>query len=414
MGKKRTVLVGQSGGPTAAINASLAGVIACAREAGAHTLGMRYGIEGLLEDRTVDLDAAAPDAKALELLALTPASYLGSCRCKLPDYQEDEAPYQKLFALFDELSVDAVLYIGGNDSMDTISKLSAYGAEKESPIRFVGVPKTIDNDLMATDHTPGYGSAAKFIATAVGEIARDASVYDLKSVEVIEIMGRNAGWLAAAAALASSPELPCPDLVLLPEVPQTEERIVERVASLLEHKNTVVIAASEGVRDASGKLLCEAGGAKAAKDAFGHEVALSGTCRYLAGVLKRELHVKTRGTELSTLQRAATHCASATDLAEAKSLGAAAVRAAFAGSTGIMCTIERVSSLPYQTKIGTVAIADVANEERTVPASMIAADGMHVTDAYLRYARPLIAGEPHPLYVDGMPLRLPALDAASC
>ena len=168
------------------------------------------------------------------------------------------------------------------------------------------------------------------------------------------------------------------------------------------------------MRDASGKLLCEAGGAKAAKDAFGHEAALSGTCRYLAGVLKRELHVKTRGTELSTLQRAATHCASATDLAEARGLGAAAVRAAFAGSTGIMCTIERVSSLPYQTKIGTVAIADVANEERTVPASMIAADGMHVTDAYLRYARPLIAGEPHPLYVDGMPLRLPALDAASC
>lgn len=414
MGKKRTVLVGQSGGPTAAINASLAGVIACAREAGAHTLGMRYGVEGLLAGRTVDLDAAVPDARTLELLALTPASYLGSCRYKLPDAAADEAPYQKLFALFGELGVDAVLYIGGNDSMDTISKLAAYGAKMQSPIRFVGVPKTIDNDLMATDHTPGYGSAAKFIATAVGEIARDASVYDLKSVEVVEIMGRNAGWLAAASALASAPELPCPDLVLLPEVPQTEERITERVADLLPRKNTVVIAASEGVRNAEGKLLCEAGSAKAAKDAFGHEAALSGTCRYLAGVLKRELGVKCRATELSTLQRAASHCASATDLAEARDLGAAAVRAAFSGATGIMCTIERLSSLPYLTKIGTVAIADVANEERTVPASMIAEDGMHMTDAYLRYARPLIEGEPHPLYVDGMPFRLSALDADVC
>lgn len=414
MGAKRTILVGQSGGPTAAINASLAGVIAKARDEGAHVLGMRYGIEGLFSRRIVDLDKTVPDRRALEELKLTPASYLGSCRYKLPDPEADPAPFRELFSLFGEIGADAVLYIGGNDSMDTIAKLSAYGAAQESPIRFVGVPKTIDNDLMATDHTPGYGSAAKFIATAVGEIARDSSVYDLKSVTVVEIMGRNAGWLAAASALADSPELPCPDLVLLPEVPLTFDRIRDRTSELLKQKNSVIICASEGIRDPSGKLLCESGSGQIAKDAFGHEVALSGTCRYLASELKRALGVKTRGIELSTLQRAATHCASATDLAEAFALGAAGVEAASAGKTGIMCTIERLGSLPYRTKIGTVAIADVANAERVIPKSMISADGMQVTEAFRRYAAPLIEGEVHPLSVAGVPQRVPALDRERC
>jgi len=414
MEKKRTILVGQSGGPTCAINASLAGVIAKARSEGAHVLGMRYGIEGLLKRRIVDLDEKVPTAQALKELALTPASYLGSCRYKLPDPAADEAPYQTLFGLFAELGVDAVFYIGGNDSMDTIAKLAAYGAERKSPIRFVGVPKTIDNDLMGTDHTPGYGSAAKFVATAVGELARDASVYDLKSVLVVEIMGRDAGWLAASAALASSPELPTPDMILLPEAPQTLDAIAGKASELLETRNTVLIAASEGVRDVSGKLLCEAGSGAVAKDAFGHEVALSGTCRYLASELKSRLGVKGRGVELSTLQRAATHCASKTDLDEAFSLGAAGVAAAFEGKTGIMCTIERVSSLPYRTKIGTIAISEVANAERTVPPEMIAADGMGVTDAFIRYPRPLIEGAVHLFEVDGVPHRLPALDPGRC
>ena len=394
------VLVGQSGGPTAAINASLAGVIEAARGLGASVLGMRHGVQGLLAGDLVNLDATLPTAADLELLRHTPSSYLGSCRYKLPAIEDDPTPYQTLFSLFDAQGIDAVLYIGGNDSMDTIAKLAAYGEKVASPVRFVGVPKTIDDDLEGTDHTPGFGSAAKFIATSVAELGRDASVYDLENVLVVEIMGRNAGWLAGSACLAREDGLGFPSLILLPEAPVEEDALVEAVAAKMHESKTVVLAVSEGARRPDGTLMCEAplGGAKL--DAFGHEAALSGTSRYLAGLLGARLGIKTRAVELSTLQRCASHIASATDLAEAAALGAHAVQAAADGLTGVLPVVRRTGNEPYTVEYGLVRIADVANEERHVPATWIAASGMDVTPDFADYVRPL---------ADGLPSHVPAL-----
>ncbi len=404
-----TVLVGQSGGPTAAINASLAGVVCAARAAGLSALGMRYGIQGLLEGRTVNLDEKLAGPAELELLSHTPSSYLGSCRYKLPKPTEDETPYHTLFKRFAELGAHTVLYIGGNDSMDTIAKLSRYGEATGSQIRFVGVPKTIDNDLILTDHTPGYGSAAKFIAATVDELACDADVYDLKSVTFVEIMGRDAGWLAASSALAGEAGGHAPDLVLLPEVPLDEQALLQRLAGLLAEKNTVVAAVSEGVRTADGTLICERAGSTARVDAFGHAAALSGTSRYLADVTKRELGCKTRAVELCTTQRCAAHLASQTDLTEAAGLGARGVGAALDGASGVMCALVRASDAPYEVRYDLVDVNRVANAVKTVPAEMIREDGMGVTETFLRYARPLIAGEPSLSYVGGVPTHVEPL-----
>ena len=389
MGAERNVLVGQSGGPTAAINASLAGVVAEARARGAHALGMRYGIQGLLAGRTVDLDRALPDEASLALLAQTPASWLGSCRYKLPDPSEDEAPYQEIFRRLDEAGAGCVLYVGGNDSMDTIAKLGAYGQATGSDIRFVGVPKTIDNDLVGTDHTPGYGSAARFVACAMAELARDADVYDLKSVTFVEIM-----WLAASSALAG------PDLVLVPEAPIAQDALMERLSGLLAQRNTVMVGVSEGIRTPEGQLYCEKASPAAATDEFGHLATLSGTSRYLAAVTRERLGCKTRAVELSTLQRCASHLASKTDLDEAFELGRMGVRAALDGESVKMCALERVSDEPYRTRTRLVDVREVANKVRNLPAGWIAPDGMGVTQDFLSYVSPL-AGE--------LPAQLPAL-----
>ena len=404
-----TVLVGQSGGPTTAINASLAGVVGAARAAGLCAMGMRYGIQGLLDGRTVNLDEKLAGPAGLELLSHTPSSYLGSCRYKLPEPTEDETPYRTLFKRFTELGARTVLYIGGNDSMDTIAKLSRYGEATGSQIRFVGVPKTIDNDLILTDHTPGYGSAAKFIAATVDELACDADVYDLKSVTFVEIMGRDAGWLAASAALAGEAGGHAPDLVLLPEVPLDEKELLQRLAGLLAEKNTVVVAVSEGVRTADGTLICERAGSSAHVDAFGHAAALSGTSHYLADVTKRELGCKTRAVELCTTQRCAAHLASQTDLTEASGLGARGVGAALDGASGVMSALVRVSDAPYEVRYDLVDVNRVANAVKAVPAEMIREDGMGVTETFLRYARPLIAGEPSLSYVGGVPTHVEPL-----
>lgn len=403
------VLVGQSGGPTAAINASLAGVVGAARGAGLHAIGMRYGIQGLLDGRAVDLDERLQDPAQLGLLSHTPSSYLGSCRYKLPDPAADEAPYRRLFERFGKLGARAVLYIGGNDSMDTIAKLSRYGAEAGSEIRFVGVPKTIDNDLVLTDHTPGYGSAAKFIAATVDELACDADVYDLKSVTFVEIMGRDAGWLAASASLAGEAGGHEPDLVLLPEVPLDEQGLLQRLAELIAERNTVVVAVSEGVRTADGTPVCERAGSTARLDAFGHAAALSGTSRYLADLARRELGCKARAVELCTTQRCASHLASQTDLTEAAGLGACGVNAALEGATGVMSALARVSDAPYEVRYEVVDVSRVANAVKAVPPEMIREDGMGVTEAYLRYARPLVAGEPSLSFVGGVPAHVAPL-----
>ncbi|WP_322354638.1 diphosphate--fructose-6-phosphate 1-phosphotransferase [Paratractidigestivibacter sp.] len=394
MADVKRILVGQSGGPTAAINSSLAGVVAGAREAGVEVIGMRHGIQGFLAGQTVDLAAALPDDAAIELLRHTPSSWLGSCRFKLPalDAAGTEAFYTDAFAKFEAAGMDAVLYIGGNDSMDTIAKLGAWGARVDSPIRFIGVPKTIDNDLVGIDHTPGYGSAAKFVATATSELMLDADVYDLKNVLFVEIMGRDAGWLAGSACLAE------PDLVLLPEVTFNEDALVERVGELLERQNTVVIAMSEGLREADGHLIAEKTVAAGTKvDEFGHLAQLSGPSRYLASLVGGRLGVKTRAVELSTLQRCASHLASKVDLDEAFELGRIGVRAAMAGESVKMCSLTRTSSDPYSVEYALVDVLEVANQVKAVPREWICEDGLNVTEALRAYVEPLVDGLPEHL-----------------
>ena len=397
------VLVGQSGGPTAVINSSLAGVYEAAKALGAaHVYGMEYGIQGLLQGKIVDLDDRLDDKMEIELLKRTPSSYLGSCRFKLPNPATDERPFVQLFELFAKYCIGAVFYIGGNDSMDTIAKLSAYGAAKGSEIRFIGVPKTIDNDLMVTDHTPGYGSAAKYIGVVMKEIIRDATVYGTNYVTVVEIMGRNAGWLTAAAALAKSDDCEGVDMICLPEVPFNVEHFIEKVRVMQEKKPSIVIAVSEGVKLEDGRYVCELADDVHAVDAFGHK-ALTGTARYLANVVARNLDTKTRCIELSTLQRCAGHLTSRTDITEAYQVGGAAAKAAFEGVTGQMVALKRISNSPYQYITELHPISEVANLEKKVPLSWMNENHTQMTEEFLEYAHPLIQAELTPLYIAGLP-----------
>ena len=397
------VIVGQSGGPTAVINSSLAGVYKTARSLGAGKVyGMKYGIEGLLKEEIVDLDILLDDRMSIELLKRTPSSFLGSCRYKLPDWHEDEAVYKKLFAILEKLNIGYFFYIGGNDSMDTIGKLADYGARTGSDIRFMGVPKTIDNDLMVTDHTPGYGSAAKYIGVVMKEVIRDATVYGTKYVTIVEIMGRNAGWLTAAAALAKGDDCEGVDLICLPEVPFHVDRFVEKVRVMQEKKPSIVIAVSEGVKLEDGRYVCELADDVHAVDAFGHK-ALTGTARFLANTVARALDTKTRCIELSTLQRCAGHLTSRTDITEAYQVGGAAAKAAFEGVTGQMVALKRISNNPYQCTTELHPISEVANLEKKVPLSWMNENHTQMTHEFLEYARPLIQAELTPLYIAGLP-----------
>lgn len=399
----KNVIVGQSGGPTAVINSSLAGVYQTAKELGAEQVyGMQYGIEGLLKEQVIPLDSVLQTNMDIELLKRTPSSYLGSCRYKLPSIEQAPEVYEKLFAILERLEVGACFYIGGNDSMDTINKLSAWGKKVNSSIRFIGVPKTIDNDLELTDHTPGFGSAAKYIATILKEIIRDSTVYDLRSVTVVEIMGRNAGWLTGAACLAKGEDCDGADMILLPEVPLDAECFLQRVDELQKSKSSVIIAVSEGVKLADGRYVCELV-SEAKTDAFGHKAALSGTGRYLAELISDRLGCKARAIEFSTLQRCAAHVASRTDITEAYQAGGAAVKAAFEGQTGKMAAFKRASQIPYQCTVEMVDVCDVANKEKPVPRSWITEDGYNVTDEFRAYVRPLIQAELTPIYIDGTP-----------
>ena len=399
----KNVIIGQSGGPTAVINSSLAGVYKAACSLGADKVyGMKYGIEGLLKEELVELNVLLDDRLSIELLKRTPSSYLGSCRYKLPEPEADSTPYVKLFTLFDKYDICAVFYIGGNDSMDTIAKLSRYGAQVGSAVRFIGVPKTIDNDLCLTDHTPGYGSAAKYIGVVMKEIIRDATVYGTKYVTVVEIMGRNAGWLTAAAALAKSDDCEGVDMICLPEVPFNVEHFIEKVRVMQEKKPSIVIAVSEGVKLEDGRYVCELADDVHAVDAFGHK-ALTGTARYLANVVARNLDTKTRCIELSTLQRCAGHLTSRTDITEAYQVGGAAAKAAFEGVTGQMVALKRISNNPYQCTTELHPISEVANLEKKVPLSWMNNNHTQMTEDFLDYARPLIQAELTPLYIAGLP-----------
>ena len=402
MGKN--AIVGQSGGPTSVINASLAGVFESCKNRGADIVyGMCNGVAGLLEERVVDLSTLLTDDLDIELLKRTPSSFLGSCRYKLPDWHDDETVYKKLFAILEKLNIGYFFYIGGNDSMDTIAKLSRYGERVGSSVRFIGVPKTIDNDLCLTDHTPGYGSAAKYIATILKEVIRDSSVYNIRSVTVAEIMGRHAGWLAGAACLAGGDDSDGPDLILLPEVPFDQDKFLARVDELQRVKSNVIIAASEGVKTADGTYLCDLVSTAGQLDAFGHKAILSGTSRYLSDLIHDRLNCKSRAIEFSTLQRCASHLASRTDVNEAYAVGGAAAAAAFAGETGKMISLKRISNYPYQCITEAVDVQKVANLEKKVPLDWITPDGMQVTAAFEEYARPLILDEVTPVYVNGTP-----------
>ena len=396
-------IVGQSGGPTAVINSSLAGVYEAARQRGAeHVYGMLHGVKGLLEDKYIDLSERLHSALDIELLKRTPSSYLGSCRYKLPDWKEDETVYVQIFEFLKRLDIGYFFYIGGNDSMDTICKLAAYGAHIGSEIRFMGVPKTIDNDLMITDHTPGYGSAAKYIGVVMKEIIRDATVYGTKYVTIIEVMGRNAGWLTAASALAKEEDCEGVDMIALPEVVFNVDRFVEKVKRMQEDKPSVVIAVSEGVKLEDGRYVCELADDVHAVDAFGHK-ARTGTARYLANVVARSMNTKTRSIELSTLQRCAGHVSSRTDITEAYQVGGAAVKAAYEGATGKVVTLKRISNAPYQCTTEIHDISEVANLEKKVPMDWINDDHTQMRQEFIDYAKPLIQAELTPVYVSGLP-----------
>ena len=400
------VIVGQSGGPTAVINSSLAGVIQAAMKAGAEKVyGMEYGIAGLLEERLIELNKVFDEEMKIELLKRTPSSYLGSCRYKLKPFEENPADYEKVFEILKKYEIDCFFYIGGNDSMDTIAKLSAYSKKIGSDIRFVGVPKTIDNDLMITDHTPGYGSAAKFVATVMKEIVRDATVYRTNYITIVEIMGRNAGWLTAAAALAKGADCDGADMICLPEVPFDIDLFFERVAKLQAEKGALVIAISEGIKLPDGRYVCELADSAQELDTFGHK-KLTGTAAFLAEECSKRFKTKTRAIELSTLQRSASHLASGTDITEAYQVGGAAVLAAANGQSGVATTLVRLSNKPYQWTTGTVEIDKIANFEKTVPVEWINETGTDMLEPFFDYARPLIQGELSPFFVDGLPCHI--------
>ncbi|MBR4706864.1 MAG: 6-phosphofructokinase [Pseudobutyrivibrio sp.] len=399
------VIVGQSGGPTAAINSSLAGVIRTARDRGAGKVyGMLHGIKGLMEEDYIDLSDYIKNDLDVELLKRTPAAYLGSCRFKLPEIHQDMETYEKIFAILKKLEIEALIYIGGNDSMDTIKKLSDYAILTGSDIRFIGCPKTIDNDLALTDHTPGYGSAAKYIGTSVKEIIRDGHCleYDKGLVTIVEIMGRNAGWLTGASILAKGEDCEGPDLIYLPEVPFELDKFKDRVVKLLKTQSSVVICISEGIHTKEGKYICELGNSVEFVDAFNHK-QLTGTAAYLCNFIAGEIGCKTRAIELSTLQRAGSHLASRIDILEAYQVGGAAVLAADEGDTGKMVTLIRHSDDPYQCGTEVKDVHKIANDEKLVPRNWITRDGTYVTEAFVTYVRPLIQGDVSPIMVDGIP-----------
>ena len=404
----KSIIVGQSGGPTAVINSSIAGVYKKAKELGyEHVYGMVHGIEGFLNEDIIDLDEYLSDERNYELLKRTPSAFLGSCRYKLPKIEDNKEVYEKIFSILDKNNIDALLYTGGNDSMDTVKMLSDYAKEIGSSKLFMGIPKTIDNDLPITDHCPGYGSCCKYIATSLKEIIRDNASFGVvkPTVCIVEIMGRHAGWLTASASLAKDDSCEGVDAIYLPEVAFDLDKFLDKVKELAKVKSSIVIAVSEGVQTADGKFVCELGAETRAVDAFGHK-QLSGCASTLADIVAKETGLKTRAIEFSALQRAASHIASLTDINEAEAVGMRAVEEIEAGNTGMMVTLNRVSDNPYTFETGVYDIHDIANVEKKVPMEWIDLDNNQMKDEFLTYARPLIQGELLPMFKNGVPEHL--------
>lgn len=400
---KKNILVGQSGGPTAVINASLYGVVTEGMnhlDEIEHVYGMVHGIEGFLKDSCLDLSENLTQ-KELELIKLTPAAYLGSCRYKLP--KDLTSPfYPTVFRKLEALDIGYFFYIGGNDSMDTVSKLSRYAAQIKSPIRFIGIPKTIDNDLMLTDHTPGYGSAAKYVASTVREICLDASVYNQQAVTIIELMGRGAGWLTAASVLARKHDLDNPLLIYLPEAPFDFQRFTRDLTEALRRRPDVIVCVSEGIMDASGRLICEYND-EAKRDNFGHKM-LTGCGKVLENFVHNHFNIKCRSVEVNVSQRCSGMILSAADIEEAAQAGAFGVRAALEGATGQMVSFQRTGDAPYAMECSLVDVNQVCNQEKAFPTQWIAGEGNDISPDFIPYVFPLIQGEPKRPMKDGLPL----------
>ena len=395
-------IIGQSGGPSSAINASAYGAIRTALDSDAITqvLGACNGIKGVLDDNLIDM--GKEDPSELALMKYTPSSALGSCRYKLKDPDEDDTDYKRILEIFKKYDVRYFFYNGGNDSMDTCNKISKYMLKNGYECRVMGIPKTIDNDLYGTDHCPGYASAAKYIATSVMEVYRDSTVYDTGMITIVECMGRHAGWLTAAAALANY----CgdgADLIYLPELDFDLDAFTEKVKEIYAKNKKCLVVVSEGIHDKDGKFISEYGAVNAPKDAFGH-TQLGGLASFLANHMKAATGAKVRGIELSLLQRCAAHCASQTDLDESYSAGKAAVEEAVAGVTDKMVGFERVYvDGKYTCRIKLFELTDVANTEKKVPLEWINKTGDGLTQEFVDYALPLIQGETQLTKVNGLP-----------
>ena len=406
---KGNAVVGQSGGPTAAINATLAGVIFGSMISSAidRIYGMKNGIDGFLKEDIICLNEIFENSENYEKLKRTPAAALGSCRRKLPKESDGDykKTFEKLIELFKKYDIKYFFYIGGNDSMDTVAKLSKYTQDVGYEMRIIGVPKTIDNDLLGTDHTPGFGSAAKYISVTMQEILRDTAVYTVGAVTVVEIMGRDAGWLTASSALGRLLGFPYPDLVYLPERAFNMEEFFEDIKEIMKTKPNVVVAVSEGLQFEDGRYVGEStqGGAT---DAFGHKY-LAGTGKALELAVKEKLGCKVRSIELNLPQRCASHIASLCDIEESFGVGAAAAAAAEQGVSREMMVILRDSeekNEPYSSVFGHMDIDLIANKTKYVPKHFINERGNQVSDDCLRYILPLIAGECYPEYENGLPV----------
>ena len=396
------IAVAQSGGPTAAINATLAGVCAAAFENKDidTVFGARHGIEGIINDELVRLNDLLKTELDIKKLCATPSAALGSCRKRLPDAKADASVYERIAEVFNKRDIGAFFYIGGNDSMDTVCKLSRYFASIKSDIRVIGVPKTIDNDLALTDHTPGFGSAAKFVNVALSEIICDTNVYNTKSVMIVEIMGRHAGWLTASTCVLHK-KYDAPHLIYLPEGKFTLDGFLNDVRNELSKRNIVIIAVSEGV-DCDDESYKSGGFLPGMTDAFGHKY-VSGIGKFLEKTVKSEIGCKVRSVELSVLQRSASHIASKTDIGESFAVGQAAVTAALAGETGKMMIFVRKGDAPYSIEISSANVADIANAEKKFPTKWI--DGTNnVKDEAIPYFAPLIEGEAEAFYENGLPV----------
>lgn len=402
----KNCIVAQSGGPTVAINASLAGVISGVLNSQEYDIvyGSLNGITGILNNRLLNLSEIFAEGKPmLDKLVMTPAMYLGSCRYKLPTAEAEPEVYESIFRFFEEKEIAAFFYIGGNDSMDTVDKLSAYAEKIGSPVRIIGIPKTIDNDLCVTDHTPGFGSAAKYVASTFLEIAHDTFIYKVKSVTIVEVMGRDAGWLTAASVLARNEYNTAPHLIYLPESAFDLNEFLADVKALLDKQDNIIVAVSEGIRDKDGKYISAS---SSTVDNFGHS-QLSGAGKTLEYFLKEHLDVKVRSIELNVLQRCAAHIASKTDLEESFGLGEKAVELAAEGQNAVMLTLLRTSNEPYTVTYDSAPVCDIANLAKEVPASYINERGNDVTEEMIRYLRPLIQGEMPVVYENGLPCYLP-------